>query len=112
MMKNMFLSAGCKTNWGNLLLLSFNLSCPCCTLSQRKSTFRVITLNVAAKRDTTRNISCSIMFSSTFHVISRKFGLLSNNVSPFLRSFSQEKNVQKSNFLSVKIVIEHSEMSC
>ena len=28
------------------------------------------------KRDTTRNISCSILFSSTFHGISRKFGLL------------------------------------
>ena len=28
------------------------------------------------KRDTTRNISCSISVSSTFHVKSRKFGLL------------------------------------
>ena len=28
------------------------------------------------KRDTMRNISCSIMFSTTFHVISRTFGLL------------------------------------
>ena len=46
------------------------------TLSQRKSTFRNITWNVAGKRDTTLNISCIIMFSSTFHVISWKFGLL------------------------------------
>ena len=28
------------------------------------------------KRDTTRNISCNISFSSTFHVISRKFELI------------------------------------
>ena len=45
-------------------------------LSQRKSIFSDITWNVAGKRDITRNISCSIMFSTTFNYIPRKFGLL------------------------------------
>ena len=53
------------------------------TLSQRQSIFRDITWNVAGKTwYTTRNISCSIMFSSTFHVISRKFGLLFGQCIP------------------------------
>ena len=48
------------------------------TLSQRKSSFRDITLNVQARKTWyyTQNISCSIIFSCSFHVISRKFGLL------------------------------------
>ena len=42
--------------------------------NNRLSTIYTVTWNVVGK--TTRNISCSIMFSSTFHVISQKFGLL------------------------------------
>ena len=40
-------------------------------------------------RDTTRNTSCSISFFSTFHVISRKFGLL----------FGQSKTYQLGNIV-------------
>ena len=52
------------------------------TLSQRESIFRTIAGNLAGKRDTTRNFLCSISFSSTFHVITRKFGLLFGQCTP------------------------------
>ena len=49
--------------------------------SNSYTTFRNITWNVQrGKRDTKQNISCSIMFSTTFHVISRKLDCFSNSV--------------------------------
>ena len=56
----------------NDLLLTF-YQFKAATLSQRYSIFRNITLNGAEK---TRNNTCSISFSPTFRVISRKIELL------------------------------------